>query len=78
MVPSGPELVDVEFPLYHKYQVSNHHDEPAKVSFAVVFYTPGLVGLPTSNDKQQKEKSAPVGVTGASGAEAAPGCGQRT
>jgi len=32
MVPAGPELVDVEFPLYLKYQVSNHHDEPHKVS----------------------------------------------
>ena len=32
MVPAGPELVDVEFPLYLKYQVSNHHDDPHKVS----------------------------------------------
>ena len=31
MVPAGPELVDIEFPLYHKYQVSNHHDDPRKV-----------------------------------------------
>lgn len=31
MVPAGPELVDVEFPLYLKYQVSNHHDDPHKV-----------------------------------------------
>ena len=31
MIPAGPELVDVEYPLYHKYQVSNHHDEPSKV-----------------------------------------------
>ena len=32
MVTAGPELVDVEFPLYLKYQVSNHHDDPHKVS----------------------------------------------
>lgn len=32
MVPAGPELVDVEFPLYLKYQVSNHHDDPHKVT----------------------------------------------
>ena len=32
MVPASPELVDVEYPLYHKYQVSNHHDKPSKVS----------------------------------------------
>ncbi|DBB01045.1 TPA: hypothetical protein ACH3X1_000945 [Trebouxia sp. C0004] len=32
MVAAGPELVDVEFPLYLKYQVSNHHDEPHKVT----------------------------------------------
>ena len=31
-VPASPELVDVEYPLYHKYQVSNHHDKPSKVS----------------------------------------------
>ena len=31
MVPAGPELVDVEFALYLKYQVSNHHDDPCKV-----------------------------------------------
>ena len=32
MVPAGPELIDVEYPLYYKYQVSNHHDKPSKVS----------------------------------------------
>ena len=32
MVPAGPELVDVEYPLYHKYQISNHHDKPSKVN----------------------------------------------
>lgn len=32
MVPAGPELVNVEYPLYHNYQVVNHHDDPSKVS----------------------------------------------
>lgn len=31
MNPAGPELIDVEYPLYHKYQVTNHHDKPSKV-----------------------------------------------
>ncbi|KAL3141258.1 hypothetical protein ABBQ38_003596 [Trebouxia sp. C0009 RCD-2024] len=32
MVPAGPELVEVEYPLYYKYQTCNHHDEPGKLS----------------------------------------------
>ena len=31
MVPARPELVNLEYPLYYKYQVSNHHDKPSKV-----------------------------------------------
>lgn len=31
MVPAGPELVEVEYPLYYKYQIFNHHDKPSKV-----------------------------------------------
>ena len=38
MVPAGPELVDVEYPLYHNYQVVNHHDDLSKVNCLRALY----------------------------------------
>lgn len=35
LVPAGPELVELEYPLYYKYQTCNHHDEPGKVCWQI-------------------------------------------
>lgn len=38
MVPATPELIPVEFPLYKKYQMTNHGDAPAKASRALIWH----------------------------------------
>ena len=36
MVPATPELIPVEFPLYKKYQMTNHGDAPTKASHVLI------------------------------------------
>ena len=53
MVPSSPELIETEFPLYFKYQVSNHHDDPKKVSKShkILLATPAMTYSALSGDR---------------------------